>query len=165
MSWQDILNDFQQRAAATDAANIACSCDCPDVAYDYNISGGTFGNGIVYGSTSWANNPSSCGPYNTTYYWWDCYSGTEQGDKFNRGWSISNVNYFKACEPILLGVGGWFARFFGDPDHLDMTSVVIYEQCVKGKQKTKITTSSNKLEFTWSILHQRWTGPESTSTH
>jgi hypothetical protein len=173
MSWRDIYDAYQQRAAAIDAANVMCLCACADKNDKYSIWGytqnGSPQSGYIQssytciGDTTWADNSgkSSCGPFNTTYYWWDCYSGTEEGDKFNLGWSEGGSVYTKWASPEFGGINGDNPWVGGNPNNLDMASVVIYERCVNGKLKTKMAISSNRLEFTWSIFSQCWVGPGS----
>jgi len=171
MSATDVKNAYQQRAAAIDAANISCSCSCADKNDKYSIWGYTQNSSpqsgyiqssyTCIGDTTWADcsGSSCCGPLNTTYYWWDCYSGTEAGDKNNLGWSVGGSVYTKWAAPPFGGVNG--DPIGGNPNNLDMASVVIYERCVNGKLKTKMAVSSNHLEFTWSIFSQCWVGPGS----
>jgi hypothetical protein len=158
MSASDVQNAYQQRAAATAAADIKCSCNCADQKDKYSIWGYTDGSYLCVGNATWTDcsGSSCCGPLNTTYYWWDCYSGTEAGDKNNLGWSEGGSVYAKWAAPEFGGIIDP-----GDQDHLDMVSVVIYERCVSGKLKTKMAKSSNRLEFTWSIFSQGWVGPGS----
>jgi len=169
MSAADVQNDYEQRKAAIAAANIKCSCTCTDQKDTYSISGGVSSGGwfsidTVFGYSSWRNcvGSSCCGPLNTTYYWWDCYSGHDEGDKNNRGWSVGSIKYSKTATPALWGFNGGTGSG-GDPNHLDMTSVVIFERCIGGKIETKLEKASNHLEFTWSLLHQSWTGPVSSN--
>ena len=164
MSATDVQNAYQQRAAAIDAANVMCLCGCADQNDKYSISGLVFGATTAWGDTSWTDcsGSSCCGPFNSTYYWWDCYSAAASGDKNNGGWSVGSVNYPKTASPSMWEQLPGETGLFGDPDHLDMTSVVIYERCVNGKLRTKLAVA-NRLEFTWSILHQCWTGPTSYS--
>ncbi len=159
MSAQDIVNAFQQRAAQTAAANTPCWCYCSDQKDTYSISGaGVTLKLQINATTSWKDCGSigsgvCCGPFNTTYYWWDCYTGTEQGDKNNLGWSTGSASYSKVANPY---------DAHGDPDpwFIDVASVAIYERCVNGKLQTKMA-HSNRLEWAWNSNNGSWMGPSS----
>lgn len=156
---------YQARKNATAAANIMC-CNCCHVTHQYSIYGGALGGSIVFAGTSWKNcTDGACnGPYNSTYFWWDCYSsGAEAGllhfppsGDLRYGWSQGDRAYFKVATPSSLSFLGQFFGF--DPYHLAVASIVMYEQCVNGQAQT-LETFSNTLEFTWSISSQHWTGP------
>jgi hypothetical protein len=160
MSNQDVLDAFNQRAQATAAANTCCSCTSANTTDNYTISGGVSSSDTVFGYSSFRDSTSSdsCGPRNTTYYWWDCYTGAAEGDKNNRGWSVGSIAYYKTATPPWYGFNGgsWYNPT--DPNNLAMASAVIFEKCVNGKLQTQKLTS-NGIQFSWSLLGQTWTGP------
>jgi hypothetical protein len=163
MSASDVQNAYVQRKAAVEAANIPCWCYCSDQKDSYSISGAGVTQKLqVNATSSWKDcgtwgTSVCCGPFNTTYYWWDCYTGTEQGDKNNLGWSTGSASYSKVANPY---------NSHGDPDpfHIDVASVVVYERCVGGKMTTKLE-KSNRLEWTWNMAQGAWSsGPSSYPT-
>ena len=163
----DVDTYYEARKQAIDAANIMCSCRCGkrEAIHEYYIIGGTRGFLTVTAATLWQDCSGSsantcCGPFNSTYFWWDCYTSAEEGGKFpgdmDYGWSWGGDSYAKTAVP------SWSAPiaviFGGDPYHIAVDSQVIYEQCVNGKLQTQKNMASDHLVWTWSIW-QRWTGP------
>ena len=157
---------YNTRAAQIDAANVMCRCDCgkKQAIHTYSISGGPFGGSMIYADSSWEDCEGSqcCGPFNSTYFWWDCYSSAEEhsgpaGD-VNYGWSQGGVNYFKSATPSTWAP---ITQFWptSDPYHLAVCSIVMYEQCVNGKLQTQMNWAVNVLYFTWNKSSQSWTGP------
>jgi len=161
MAKVEIGDIFRRRKAATQAANLACKCLCPERENRHSISGRPTGKRTVYATTSWVDNPDGCGPYNTAYYWWNCYSGTHEGGASSRadyGWSSGGAGYSINVEPPWYSLG---LHYFSDldPCNIAVASIVIYEQCVHGKVETRITEGSNGLVFTWDSFKGRWIGP------
>jgi hypothetical protein len=68
----------------------------------------------------------------------------------------ASKSYFKEANP---SAWSFATQFFADPYHIDVYSIVIYEQCVNGKLQTQKNFANNNLLYTWSRLGQEWTGP------
>ncbi len=160
---------IEARKKSIDSQNIMCRCDCgkKEANHKYNITGQShtgLGGDVVDASTSWQDCKGSqcCGPFNSTYFWWDCYSSAEEGGKFagdvNYGWSMGGPSYSKQANP---SIWSSITQFFGgDPYHIDVYSMVVYEQCLSGKLQTQVNDSLNSLLFTWSRFWQQWYGPK-----
>lgn len=165
------LNEiYNRRSASTRAANLACSCRCPDKQINYMITGGTAGKATVYAMANLKDNPEGCGPYNVKFYWWNCYSGSAEGrgrPRQDYGWSSGDdATFYTVVRPPRNALGIWFADLFFtnvDPYHIDVVSIAMFEQCVNGHVVTRTQTASNGLQFTWSIRYQRWTGPDAVT--
>jgi hypothetical protein len=91
MTLNEIDTAYEQRRKQIESENIMCRCDCTkrEAIHTYKIEpvGGILGSidaHTVANTTHWKDCQGSqcCGPFNTTYYWWDCYSSAEQGGKF-----------------------------------------------------------------------------------
>ncbi len=172
MALSDIYKIYRQRALATQARNICCWFFCDAINIDYSISGKSSGSDMITASALWADNKSgvSCGPFNSTYYWWDCYSGTAEvvqlfgliegaSDSLRGeyGWSSGSAQYTRNYSP-----NEWagISQYLGfDPYSLAISSFVIYEECVHGQMKTTMKGSKNGLLFEWDFNLNNWAGP------
>jgi len=97
---------------------------------------------------------------NSTYYWWDCYSGQDEAkaigggaNKSGWGWTRGGKNYAKYARPFAGGI-------FGEVDPTDgnniaMVSVVVYEICRNGCLVTEFRRS-DMLNFSWCIGCEKW---------
>jgi uncharacterized protein RhaS with RHS repeats len=110
MTWNAVQAIYNDRKARIDAADITCGCFCGEreAIHKYSISGGVFTPTMVYADTPWRDcDGECCGPFNTTYFWWDCYSSAAEGGgqagDMSYGWSEGDVNYFKPAKPPLAG--------------------------------------------------------------
>jgi RHS repeat-associated protein len=149
--------------------NIMCRCDCGkrQAQHKYSIAGHSQSSqdgAGVYASTSWRDCKGSecCGPFNSTYLWWDCYSSAQEGGKtggdLNYGWSFGGPEYSKQANPKWYSTVAYYLGW--DPYHIDVYSRVVYEQCVNGRLQTQDNLSLNSLLWKWSTLWQDWFGPK-----
>jgi len=165
MPLSDIDTIYNAHKAATEAANYLCPCECGKKKQpDYNISASASG-ATVTATTDWKDCPQGsdcCGPYNSTFFWWDCYSSAHEGGRFggddNHGWSSGTSVYTTTAQPPQgwRGFSAWWHNW--DPYHLGVYSLMIYEQCVNGKLQTMKQEGKETLMFKW--VGGRWTGPK-----
>jgi RHS repeat-associated protein len=148
-TWIDV--SFNIRAARIKAAKIPCPCICLNTKDRFVINANILAADTVSGVPRWQEQ-ESCGPMNSTFYWWDCYTANEEGGREDFGWTSISGNYVKKAAPHFRD-WTWLGEYASsDPNTLAIASIVIYEKCVNGYLETRKKTS-NILWFFWRDGH------------
>jgi len=160
MRLSDLLTKFRKHAKETNGKPCPCNCSPPKLkAQIFGASGGGQMVSAMFTDTfSMAFLTDPC-ISNQEVYWFDCYSASQEAGFPNAAWGDygwsgpAPHSYSKTAAPgALSGTSG------RDPYHIDVASILIWDECDGGRLQSKMLPS-NRVEWTWDKKAKVWSGP------